>query len=210
MNQVIAQIGWLLVAYLLGSIPFGLVIAKISKGVDPRLWGSRNTGATNVARTCGAGYGLLTFVLDMAKGFVPMLIAAAISPSAVFLTATGLAALLGHMYSIFLKRKGGKGVATSIGVFAAVTPGPLVWSVIICLLLIWFTGFVSLGSLGLVATLPLFILLAGDFSFILLGLLVLCLVFYRHRDNILRLARGEEHPWRKDAFSKEAQTGGQT
>jgi glycerol-3-phosphate acyltransferase PlsY len=202
MNHIIAQIGWLLVVYLLGSIPFGLIVAKASKGVDPRLWGSKSTGATNVARTCGAGYGLLTFVLDAAKGFVPILLATAISTHALFLSLTGLAALVGHMYSIFLQRKGGKGVATSIGIFAALTPGPLVWSVLLCILLIWFTGYVSVGSLSLVASMPVFMLLAGDFAFIILGLLVMCLVFARHRDNILRLARGEEHPWRKDDFTQ--------
>lgn len=205
MNGLIAGIGWLLVTYLIGSIPFGLIVAKSCKGIDPRLWGSRNTGATNVARTCGTGPGLLTFGLDMAKGLVPMLLAMGWSTSAAFLTLTGLAALLGHMYSVFLNRKGGKGVATTIGLFLAVTPTPLFWAVILCLIMIGVTKFVSIGSLTLVATLPVFMLIFGQFSYLILSLIVLALVFTKHRDNILRLIRGEEHPWRRSSFEAQGE-----
>ena len=204
MNGLIAGIGWLLVTYLIGSIPFGLIVAKGCKGIDPRLWGSRNTGATNVARTCGTGLGLLTFGLDMAKGFLPMLLAMGWSTSAAFLTVTGLAALLGHMYSVFLNRTGGKGVATTIGIFLAVAPTPLFWSVILCLVMIAVTKFVSIGSLTMVATLPIFILIFGQFSYLILSLIVMALVFSKHKDNILRLIRGDEIPWKKSSL--EAQT----
>jgi glycerol-3-phosphate acyltransferase PlsY len=185
------------VVYIVGSIPFGLLLARMGRGIDPRQHGSRNPGATNVARTCGARYGIATLLLDLLKGFVPMLMATAISSSALLLSLTGLAALLGHMYSVFLDQKGGKGVATTIGVFLAATPTPLFWSLLLCALLIWSIGYVSLGSLVLVATLPLFILLAGQFGFFLLSLVVCALVFIKHRDNILRLARGEEKTWKR-------------
>src|SRR6056297_1561872 len=122
MENFIAEFGWVIVSYLLGSFPFGLLIAKISKNIDPRLHGSKNTGATNIARICGQKYGIITFILDMAKGYIPMLIALTISQSFLFLTLTGLAIILGHMHSIFLNREGGKGVATTIGIFAAFTP----------------------------------------------------------------------------------------
>jgi len=199
MEDIIAAIGWLIVVYLLGSIPFGLIIAKMARGIDPRQWGSQNTGATNVLRLCGTKYAITTLLLDIAKGFLPMIIALGISSSALFLSLTGLAAILGHMYSIFLNRKGGKGMATTIGVFAALTPSPLFWSLIVCLLLIYLTGYVSLGSLSLVTLLPLFILISGNFGVLLLSLLVMFLVYSKHRENILRLARGEEQPWKQRA-----------
>ena len=198
MNIVIAGLGWLLVVYLIGSIPFGLLVSRMANGIDPRLTGSKSIGATNVARTCGVSYGILTFGLDAAKGIVPMLVAMGINNSATFLTLTGVAVLLGHLYSAFLSGRGGKGVATTIGIFLALTPTPLFWAVVVCLLLIWATGFVSIGSLGLVTVLPLFILLSGSFSYLILSLLVLALVYSKHRENILRVARGEENPWQRE------------
>lgn len=197
MEQLLAQAAWLVVVYLLGSIPFGLVVTRLVKGVDPRNHGSQNTGATNVARICGARYGALTLLLDLLKGLAPVLVAYYISPSAFFLSLTGLAALLGHMHSVFLYGRGGKGVATTIGIFLALTPGPLFLSLVLCFLLIYLVGYVSLGSMALVASLPLFILLSANFEFLALSLVVLVLVFAKHRDNIVRLARGEEKSWRR-------------
>ncbi|MFP4048568.1 MAG: glycerol-3-phosphate 1-O-acyltransferase PlsY [Desulfovermiculus sp.] len=200
MNIVIAGLGWLLVVYLIGSIPFGLIVSRLANGIDPRLIGSKSIGATNVARTCGTGYGILTFVLDAAKGLIPMLVAMGINNSASFLTLTGLAVVLGHLYSAFLGGKGGKGVAITIGIFLALTPTPLFWAVVVCIVLIWITGFVSIGSLSMVTVLPLFILFAGSFSYLILSLIVMGLVYSKHRDNILRLAKGQEHPWQKDKY----------
>jgi glycerol-3-phosphate acyltransferase PlsY len=116
------------------------------------------------------------------------------------LTLTGLAVVLGHLYSAFLGGKGGKGVAITIGIFLALTPTPLFWSVVVCIVLIWVTGFVSIGSLSMVTVLPLFILLAGSFSYLILSLIVMVLVYSRHRENILRLAKGQENPWQKDKY----------
>jgi glycerol-3-phosphate acyltransferase PlsY len=200
MNIVIAGLGWLLVVYLIGSIPFGLLISRLANGIDPRLTGSKSIGATNVARTCGMGYGILTFVLDAAKGLIPMLLAMGINSSAAFLTLTGLAVLLGHLFSAFLGGRGGKGVATTIGIFLALTPTPLFWAVVVCLLLIWVTGYVSIGSLTMVTLLPIFILFSGAFSYLILSLLVLALVYSKHRENIIRVARGQENPWQRDRF----------
>jgi glycerol-3-phosphate acyltransferase PlsY len=120
------------------------------------------------------------------------------------LTLTGLAALLGHMYSIFLNRRGGKGVATTIGLFIAVTPSPLFWALVLCLVMIAVTKYVSLGSLTLVATLPIFILIFGQFSYLVFSLIVMALVFSKHQDNILRVIRGEENPWKRSSFESEA------
>lgn len=208
MEHFIAELGWIIVSYLIGSFPFGLIIAKISKNIDPRLHGSKNTGATNIARTCGARLGILTFILDMAKGYIPMLIALTISPSFLFLTLSGLAIIIGHMRSIFLKYKGGKGVATSIGIMAALAPEPLILSLILCVLIIWATGYVSLGSLSLVTSLPVFVLLGGYFSAFILSLIIMALVTSKHRDNIVRLAMGQEMPWQNKSDS-EIQTASQ-
>ena len=199
MEYYIALLGWIAVVYIIGSVPYGLLLARVGRGLDPREQGSRNTGATNVARVCGAKYGIGTLLLDVLKGFLPVLAATAISTSAFFLTLTALAALLGHMHSVFLDGRGGKGVATTIGIFLALTPGPLFWALVLCILLIWTMCYVSLGSLALVGSLPLFILLAGDFGFLVLSLVVCVLVFAKHRENILRLARGEESTWRRKA-----------
>lgn len=197
MSVFLACTVWIALTYVLGSVPFGLLVSRVWCGQDPRLSGSTNTGATNVARLCGLRYGILTFFLDMAKGFVPLLVGMALSNSPLFLSLTGLAAILGHMYSVFLNRKGGKGVATTIGIFAAATPTPLFWSLMICLLCIWLTGFISAGSLTLTLTLPVLLLLSGNIAYLPLSLIVLILVFHKHRDNILRLAAGKEHSWRE-------------
>jgi acyl phosphate:glycerol-3-phosphate acyltransferase len=187
---------WLALTYLIGSMPFGLIVARTLCGIDPRTAGSRNIGATNVARLCGARYGILTLGLDLLKGYVPVVLAAGFSDSTFFLGLTGLTALVGHMHSMFLGGKGGKGVATTIGVFLALTPGALSFSLLLCIVAIWASGYVSLGSLTLVATLPVFHLLSGRFGLIPFSLLVMILVFLKHRENIVRLARGEEKPWR--------------
>ncbi|MCF8039914.1 MAG: glycerol-3-phosphate 1-O-acyltransferase PlsY [Desulfohalobiaceae bacterium] len=196
MSTFLICLFWLALTYIIGSLPFGLIISKITTGEDPRLSGSQNTGATNIARTCGLRYGILTFLLDMAKGFIPLLLAMTLSESILFLSLTGLAAISGHMYSVFLNGTGGKGVATTIGVFAALAPTPLFWSLVICLFIIWFTGYVSVGSLALTLSLPILLILSFNLSFFLLSLAVMFLVFFKHRDNIVRLARGEENSWK--------------
>ena len=188
---------WALVAYVLGSIPFGLVIAKNLCGVDPRLDGSRNTGATNVARLCGAKYGVATLLLDMGKGFVPVLAAAAWIDSDFGVSLVLLAAVLGHVFSVFMNFSGGKAVATTVGAFLAVSPWGTVFAAGLCLMSVWLSGHVSMGSLTLALALPVFMLLSGNFAFIPAALAVMVILFWRHRDNIHRLARGEENPWLK-------------
>lgn len=187
-------------AFFLGSVPFGLVIALKFCGKDPRLDGSRNVGATNVARLCGFKWGLLTLVCDLLKGFLPVLVFVTSDNNLEWLAyPTGLAVICGHMFSVFLGGKGGKGVATTVGVFLALAPPQLVIAGLACLYVIWRSGFVSAGSLLLVCSLPLLLLFSGrpiDFFF---ALLVAALVVYKHRDNIRRLLRGEEKSWLKPA-----------
>lgn len=201
---------WLAVAYVMGSIPFGLLFAKMFCGTDPRTGGSRNVGATNVARLCGTKVGVLTLVCDALKGAIPVAVALSISDSTVFHSLTALAALLGHLYSCFLSFKGGKAVATTVGVFLPLAFWPLVLSGIACLAVIWRSGFVSLGSLTLVTAMPAMLLLGGHWKLVPLALVVMVLVYWSHRENIGRLSRGEEKPWQKkhhDAAQTPAEAG---
>ena len=198
---------WIAIAYVMGSIPFGLVFARTFCGVDPRTGGSRNVGATNVARLCGTKWGMATLLCDALKGALPVAIAMSFSDSAFFHSLTALAALLGHLYSCFLGFKGGKAVATTVGVFIPLAFGQLVLAGIACLLVIWRSGFVSLGSLTLVTALPVFLLLYGKWKLLPLALVVMALVYWSHRENIGRLARGEEKPWQKKHHDAAATDG---
>lgn len=181
-------------AFFLGSVPFGLVIARKFHGIDPREDGSRNVGATNVARLCGFRWGLLTLLCDLCKGFAPVWLFS-YADSGLLPYAAGLGVILGHMFSFFLNYKGGKGVASTVGVFLALSPCHLIISAVICLGLIWRTGFVSVGSLSLVTALPVLFFFSGRWADMLFSIIIAVLVIYAHRENIARLRRGEEKPW---------------
>jgi len=188
---------WPVIAYILGSIPFGLVIAKSICNIDPRLDGSRNTGATNVARLCGTKYGIATLLLDISKGLVPVLMASAWIESHMALSLVALAAILGHVFSCFMGFKGGKAVATTVGAFLALSPIGTILSAALCLGVVALSGHVSMGSLTLALALPVFMILTGNFGYVPVALIVMVILFWRHKDNIYRLARGEENPWIK-------------
>lgn len=184
-------------AYALGSVPWGLVIAKTFCGVDPRLDGSRNTGATNVARLCGFGWGVVTLACDVFKGALPVWLALRVNPAPLFVSAVALACVLGHVFSCFMRFRGGKAVATSIGVFLPLAFWPLLAASLLCVLIIWRSGYVSLGSLALVTALPLGLCLTGQWAWLPLALCVWALVVWKHRENIARLRAGTEKTWRK-------------
>lgn len=184
--------------FLIGSVPFGLLIARFFCGVDPRQSGSGNVGATNVSRLCGLGWGLATLACDLLKGYVPVLALVSSDSSLGYLAyPLGLAVICGHMFSLFLGFKGGKGVATLLGVFLALAPVQLIMAGAVCIAVIWRSGYVSAGSLALVATLPLLLAFSGRWGDALFALLVAGLIVYTHRSNIRRLLRGEEKPWLK-------------
>ena len=185
-----------LLAYVLGSVPWGLVIARLFCGIDPRKDGSRSIGATNVSRLCGFKYGVATLVCDLLKGAIPVCVALS-SDSVLFVSIVALAAVLGHVFSCFLRFTGGKAVATSIGVFLPLAFWPLLWSCLACVLVIWRSGYVSAGSLTLVGVLPVALLLLGQSQWIPLALCVAAIVVWKHRENIGRLRRGEEKSWLK-------------
>ncbi|PIE69158.1 MAG: acyl-phosphate glycerol 3-phosphate acyltransferase [Deltaproteobacteria bacterium] len=194
---MVVTVFWLGISYLLGSIPFGLLIARAFCQTDPLSQGSKNIGATNIARTCGLGYGILTLLLDVFKGWLPVIIATSFTDSGTFLSLTALAAVMGHMYSVFQHGKGGKGMATTVGVFLALAPGCLCWAILCFFIALFASGYVSMGSLVLTSTMPLFLLLGGHFSLIILAFVLMALIFWQHRDNIERLRVGEEHSWKK-------------
>lgn len=189
---------WLAASYILGSIPFGLLIAKGFCGIDPRADGSRNVGATNVARLCGFKWGLATLACDAGKGAVAVAVMKyALLTSPAMIGAAALAAVLGHLYSVFLGFRGGKAVAVTIGAFLVISPLALCIAGGVCLAAIAVSGFVSMGSLALALMLPPSLYAVGQGAYLVPSLIIACLIFYSHRANIGRLLRGEEKSWRK-------------
>lgn len=187
-------------AFFLGAVPFGLILAKLRGGVDLRTQGSGNIGAANVTRTLGAKLGLLTLALDLGKGLVPVLAALALlGPTRPIIVAgAGLAAILGHLYSPFLGFKGGKGVATALGVLLALTPLAVIPALIVFVAVTAKWGYVSAGSLSAALVAPAAAFLLGYApAYWGLGLCIAALVFLRHRENLGRLVRGQEKKWRK-------------
>jgi glycerol-3-phosphate acyltransferase PlsY len=194
---------WLLtlaLAYLLGSIPFGYLLVRLFRKEDIRDVGSGNIGATNVARSGGKGLGILTLLLDLLKGLAAVLIARHLAPGppgfpSDIAVAAGIAAVLGHVFPIWLRFKGGKGVATALGVFLALAWPAAVCALVVFLVVFAFTRFVSLASIAAAVLLPLFALMwMPDRSQLYVsGVIFLALlVISKHHSNITRLMQGKE------------------
>jgi len=179
-------------AYLLGSIPTGLLLAKAA-GVDIRTTGSGNIGATNVYRTLGRTVGILTLVGDCLKGLIPILIAQRLGMGDAMIAATGAAAFLGHVYTIFLGFKGGKGVATALGVFLGVSPASVGLALVIFIAVVAVWRYISLGSITAAAAMPIFVSALDRRPFIIaMTAGIALLVIWKHRENISRLREGTE------------------
>jgi glycerol-3-phosphate acyltransferase PlsY len=181
-------------SYLLGSLPFGLWIARHWKGVDIRTVGSGNIGSTNVGRICGPVAGALVFVLDMLKGFLPPLIGMKLHLPSQWQILAALLAILGHNYSLFLGFKGGKGIATSGGALLGIAPWTGLSALCIFLLELLTIGYVSLGSILAALSLPFFMLLyyPHDSYRLTFGIIACAMAVYKHRANIRRLRVGTE------------------
>ena len=200
MAEIPLSLMWVPVAaYLLGSVPFGLILAKVFRGGDVRKVGSGNIGATNVARAAGPVAGILTLVLDTAKGAGAVWLAGQFTgESATWMTVAGLAALVGHCFPIWLKFNGGKGVATAAGVFLVLCPLALLGSVILFVLVVAFWRYVSLASISAAAAMPLLLYLlwaphhAPPLVVTFGALAAAMLIIYKHDANIQRLVQGEE------------------
>ena len=179
--------------YLAGSVPTGVILAKLFTTKDIRQEGSGNIGATNVYRVLGARLGVLTLVGDVLKGAIPVFLARTLLGDDLWIAAVALSTFLGHLYPLFLKFRGGKGVATALGIFMVIAPLVVACAagVFVLVAVIW--RYVSLASLAASALMPLFLGIAGYSSvYVGLGLIVGCLIFYRHGDNIKRLREGVE------------------
>lgn len=186
-------------AYLLGSIPFGLLFARLFGGGDVRKSGSGNIGATNVARVAGPLPAVLTLIFDFAKGAVPVWLAGRVTnESAGWMVIAALAAIAGHCFPIWLKFSGGKGVATAAGAFCVLCPSALLGCVILFLIVLYFWRYVSLASISAVAAMPLLIYvlwapgLAPPFSVTFGALAAAAIIIFKHDTNIQRLVQGEE------------------
>jgi glycerol-3-phosphate acyltransferase PlsY len=198
--------GFLIGGYLVGSIPFGLLIGRAAVHVDVSKAGSGNIGATNVAREAGLKWGLVTLVVDALKGFVPVALAYhIIRPPAgaaeALMGIVGMAVLVGHQFSIYLRFKGGKGIATGLGVFLAISPMACLFSgtAFVVVVLLW--DYVSLGSMLAALTLPLWLCLLGHSKpLVLISLGIAVLVIFLHRGNIKRLVQGDERRWRNAGY----------
>src|SRR5213592_3707530 len=176
-------------AYLLGSIPFALILARWWSAVDLRHVGSGNLGAANVMRTSGIAAGVLVAVLDMAKGMAGVMVAAMLtSNNTAAPAAAGLAAIVGHIYPVWLRFRGGKGVATACGVFSILTPLAVPPAVAIFAAVVWLTKYVSLGSLlASIALPPLAYALGSPAPAVLAALGASAIIIFSHRSNVLRL-----------------------
>ena len=183
----------LVFAYLLGSIPTGVILAKAFSNVDPRTQGSKNIGATNIYRTAGKKLGIITLLGDILKGVIPVVIARGALESHLWIGAVALAAFLGHLYPIFMKFKGGKGIATGLGAFLALAPLSAILSLLVFLAVVYKWRYISLGSLTATAAFPIFLaLLNPHHLYIPFAVIIGVLIFYRHRENIERLLGGRE------------------
>jgi len=179
--------------YLLGSIPFGLVVAKSLGTVDPRMAGSRNIGFTNVLRLSGKTAGGLTLAGDMGKGWLVAWIAAQMFDREAVVGAIALTPIVGHLYSVFLGFRGGKGVATAMGAVLGMAPFVGVVVVLVWLATVAVWRYSSGAALAAFGALPVVSLLLGrSWMFVLFSVVVSGLVVFRHRENVVRLWRGTE------------------
>lgn len=201
MIKVLNIINAALISYIIGSIPTSYIIAKLLRGIDLREYGSGNIGATNLIRVAGKTPGIIALLLDVAKGVVAVVLLTSIyyRPQLVisqplFMVMIGLCAVSGHIWTIFLRFKGGKGVATTIGVFIGLTPlvttlGLLVWLIIVLLF-----KYVSLASLVMAASLPfLMIIFNQPIEYLILSITLCIFIYYKHRSNIRRLIDKTEY-----------------
>jgi len=204
-----------IIAYLLGSIPFGYILVRIFRKQDVRTIGSGNIGATNVARSGAKGLGIATLILDAAKGYAAVILAfvflvrywppsfAQLDPFAQLdklagaLAIAAIFAIIGHMYPVWLKFKGGKGVATGVGVFLALAPMAVGIVLVLFLVVVWFSRYVSLGSIVATAAFPIFAWLlyrnSGAPVVFVAAAFAAFMIIAKHHQNIRRLLAGTEH-----------------
>ena len=188
---------WLLASYLVGAVPASYLAARLFAGIDLREHGSRNLGATNLYRVLGWRFAIPVGLFDIAKGAVPVLLfAPRVSSSELFALACGLTAILGHVFSVFVGFRGGKGVATAAGVMLALTPAALGVAALVWAALVYLTGYVSVGSIAAAAVFPVAVLVLEPPrrpEILWLDVAVALAIIWFHRANIRRLLNGTEN-----------------
>ena len=193
MGPILTRALVLLAAYLLGALPFSYLVAR-SRGVDVRRVGSGNVGATNVLRSVSVAAGLLAFVLDAGKGAVAVILARLVEPGLALPVAAGVVAVLGHMYPVWLRFRGGKGVATGAGIFLPLVPWCTVGALATFGVVLALTRYVSLASMVGAASLSVYAALAGAPAVVIAAAALLAAVIaWKHRANVRRLLRGTEN-----------------
>ena len=191
----------LVLAYLIGSIPFGYLLVRLKTGEDVRTSGSGNIGATNVLRTTGRTLGVLTLALDIAKGYLAVwLMQLATQGDIAWMSGAAAAVLLGHSFPVFLRFQGGKAVASFVGAYLCLAPAPLLACIVLLVIVVAVTRYISLGSMTAAALLPLAIWLIRrpepHWALLLASTLSAAFIIWRHRANIERLRTGTENVFR--------------
>ncbi|MCX7770932.1 MAG: glycerol-3-phosphate 1-O-acyltransferase PlsY [Proteobacteria bacterium] len=195
--DIIIDIVFVIFSYLLGSVPTGVIISRYFFNVDIQKVGSGNIGATNVARTLGKKVGILTLIGDALKGVIPIILVRLYEPyplnqPLIFFCALG--AFLGHLFPIYLKFKGGKGVATALGIFLMLFPFQTMLSAIVFFIIVYFSRYVSLGSISASIVMPILVSFRAQNTYqIALSIIISLLIIIKHKDNIHRLLEGREN-----------------
>jgi glycerol-3-phosphate acyltransferase PlsY len=187
------------IAYLMGGIPFGYLLVRLTTGADVRHAGSGNIGATNVLRTTGRAAGVATLLLDVGKGYLAVWLAGRLAEhSPWWMAAAALAVMAGHAYPVFLRFKGGKAMACFVGAFLCITPVALVATLVVFVVTVACTRYISMGSIVAAATFPLAVWLIQRPAspVILAAFLAGGFIIYRHSNNVCRLRDGQEHAFR--------------
>lgn len=187
----------IILSYFFGAIPSGVWIGKIFKNIDVRDYGSKNSGATNSYRVLGAKLGIAVLIIDVLKGFIPLYIASKFNLKYNDLVILGLVAILAHTFSCFISFKGGKGVATSLGIFLFLAPVITLILLVIFILVVYFTKYISLGSITAAFLLPIFTFFTHRDTYLFtLSVVIAIFVIYRHKTNISRLLSGTENKFK--------------
>lgn len=190
---------FVVIAYVFGSLPCGVWLGKGVKNIDIREYGSKNSGATNAYRILGPKYGIMVLILDALKGYIPLYIASLFDIGGIYIILLGLVAILGHTFSFFLQFRGGKGVATSLGVFLFLMPKVVGILVLVFILVVGISKYISLGSVVCAALLPILAYFmpvrdsATRIPLVIISLIVGIFVIYKHKANIQRLMEGKEN-----------------
>ena len=198
------MVPWILIGYAFGSVPFAFIVARRA-GIDVRVAGSGNVGAANVLRTTGMPLGVVVMALDILKGVVSVALASSVEGTPSAMAAAGAAAIVGHIYPIWLRFHGGKGVAVAAGVFSVLAPFATVVAASVFLLVVWTSRVISLGSVAATVTLPSVAMLSGAPGPIVAAATGSgALILFRHRANVRRILSGTE---RRMGLRAEAPTG---